>query len=86
MKKYFSVLVLFIVMNSFGQEFKKFNYQFNAATTISIPYKKTITVQWQGYVGNPISHFGTNYGYLFELMTYYNINKKTSLNTDLIII
>tara|TARA_B100001287_G_scaffold224384_1_gene193741 strand:- start:3201 stop:3461 length:261 start_codon:yes stop_codon:yes gene_type:complete len=86
MKKYFSVLVLFIVMNSFGQEFKKFNYQFNAATTISILYKKTITVQWQGYVGNPISHFGTNYGYLFELMTYYNINKKTSLNTDLIII
>lgn len=82
MKHIFIVLGILIVTNIFGQDFKKFDYQFDIGTTLTIPYKKTIEI-WPEVDRHPQTNYSSDFGYFLECMISYNFNKKVAINSGL---
>lgn len=84
MKQILTILILGVIAkgNIYSQETKKYNYQFDLGTTLSVPYKKTIEI-WPEIEGHPQTDYGSSYGYFCELLVSYNINQKFFVQTGL---
>jgi hypothetical protein len=82
MKHIFAVLGILIVTNTFGQDFKKFDYQFDIGTTLTIPYRKTIEI-WPEADRHPVTNYSSDFGYFLECMISYNFNRKVAINSGL---
>lgn len=65
-----------------AQQFKRFNYQLDVGTTLTIPYKSTIEIMPE-FKGHPQTNYSSNLGYFFEALILYNLNSKFSINTGL---
>ncbi|HAN77564.1 MAG TPA: hypothetical protein DCQ31_07225 [Bacteroidales bacterium] len=81
------VIALIIALGHFenyGQENKKFSYQFNVGTSVTIPYEKNIEfVFFQPIKGSNKTDYETNLGYYAEILALYNINNKFSITSGL---
>ena len=82
MKRIFTGLGILIVTNIFGQDFKRFDYQFDIGTTLTIPYKKTIESMPE-VDRHPVTNYYSDFGYFLECMISYNFNKKVAINSGL---
>jgi hypothetical protein len=82
MKHIFTVLGILIATTIFGQDFKKFDYQFDIGTTLTIPYKKTIEI-WPEADRHPETNYSSDFGYFLECMISYNFNKKVAITSGL---
>lgn len=82
MKSIFTVLGILIMTNIFGQDFKKFDYQFDIGTTLTIPYKKTIEI-WPEVDRHPVTNYYSDFGYFLEGMISYNFNQKVAIQPGL---
>jgi|GEM_PF-2669589 len=84
MKQILTILILGVITtgNIYSQEIKKFNYQFDLGTTLSVPYKKTIE-NLPEFEGHPQTDYGSSFGYFCELLVSYNINHKFFIQTGL---
>ena len=82
MKQIYAILILGLLIfdNSFGQDFKKIDYQFDFGTTLTIPYKKSIEI-WPEFDGHPKTDYSSAFGYYFELMISYHFNSKIAINS-----
>ena len=84
MKQILTILILGVIAigNVYSQEIKKFNYQLDLGTTLSVPYKKTIEI-WPEIEGHPQTDYGSSFGYFCELLVSYNITQKFFIQTGL---
>ena len=78
MKHLLLILGLFITAEIFAQDFKKINYQINAGTIMSVPYKKTIEI-WPDIENHPRTDYGSAFGYFLDLKIQYNLNDKSAI-------
>jgi len=79
-------LVLFLSLISsremLAQDQKKMAGQINFGTTLTVPYKKTISV-WSELENHPETNFSADWGYFFEFVWSVPINSCNSILTGL---
>ena len=76
------LLVFFIISSVNGQEDKKWNFQLNFGTTITIPYVKSEenNFVFNGQIVNTERiNYSSGFGYFAEFITSYNFNSKLAL-------
>jgi hypothetical protein len=81
-KPLFLPLFLIMVFNSHGQELRKFSFQYNMGSTLSIPYKKTIEL-FPDFEGHPQTEYFSRFSYFIEGQFSYWFNQRLSVNTGL---
>ncbi len=78
------ILLLFGYFENYGQEQKKFSAQFDIGTSISIPYKSSVTIRTLlPTTGSSKTEYQTNIGYIGEILGNYNINNNISISSGL---
>lgn len=84
MKKILIILILGLIScgDILAQDLKKFNYQLDLGTTLTIPFKNTIEI-WPDTDNPPQTNYRSNLGYFFEFLVSYNLNKKYAISTGL---
>ncbi len=65
-----------------AQDQKKMAGQINFGTTLTVPYKKTISV-WSELENHPETNFSADWGYFFEFVWSVPINSCNSILTGL---
>jgi len=78
MKNLIFAMVLLLSVSTYGQGTKKFNYQLNAGSTLSIPYNKLISNNYGRYQKSYC-----NAGFFAEGHLIYNITNRYSLLTGI---
>ncbi|MCG8582658.1 MAG: PorT family protein [Bacteroidales bacterium] len=75
--KYSHFIICFLLILSAdisSQESSKLNYQLNAGTSISIPYKKSIST-FTHIENHPRMNYSSAFGYFIEAMVSYDLNE-----------
>lgn len=79
-------LILFLGLLSSGemlaQDQKQMAGQINFGTTLTMPYKKTISV-WPELENHPETNYSADWGYFFEFVWTASINSRNSILTGL---
>lgn len=86
MRKIVIIIIIFLFSNfeNYAQENKKFSFQFDIGTSITIPYKSTIEFQTLLPInGSYKTNYKIDYGYFAEILSSYNKNEKISVTTGL---
>ncbi len=86
MRRIIIIIIIFLFSQSenYGQENKKFSYQFDIGTTLTIPYKSTVEFQTLLPInGSNKTSYKTDFGYFIEILSDYNINEKVSITSGL---
>ncbi len=80
------ITIIFLLghFKNYGQENKKFSFQFDIGTSVTMPYKSTVEFNTLLPInGSCKTDYKTNYGYYAEILTTYNINNKFSITSGL---
>ena len=85
MKNILILFLFFLIVSSVkGQENKKWDFQLNLGTTITVPFKKYSENNYE-YNGKIIStekiNYSSGFGYFAEFITSYDLNSKISFLT-----